>query len=169
MHLPTARKVLVSVTFMIGVLAVAASTAKAYVYIAASLALTHEDGIILVTAYSVWNLVEVHVGIIAACGMTLRPVLTHLFPTEGFLRIYSSLKGSRHSEHRGSDGQPLPSFVQVRSASASQNDYSNARSGAGLGRGGVAGSERQEKKEVEQCTQENVRFQTSALPEVQIV
>lgn len=45
MRLPTTRKLLVAATFLIGALAVGASSAKAYVYIAATKALIHEDGI----------------------------------------------------------------------------------------------------------------------------
>jgi hypothetical protein len=45
MKLPTTRKLLVAATFFIGALAVAASSAKAYVYIAATKALIVEDGI----------------------------------------------------------------------------------------------------------------------------
>jgi hypothetical protein len=45
MRLPLGRKLLVAATFMLGLLAVGASTAKAYVFIAASLALTDVDGI----------------------------------------------------------------------------------------------------------------------------
>jgi len=34
--------------------------------------------IVLITAFSIWNLIEVQVGIIAACAMTIRPLLGNL-------------------------------------------------------------------------------------------
>jgi hypothetical protein len=35
--------------------------------------------VVLLTAYSIWNLVEVHVAIIAACAITLRSTLARTF------------------------------------------------------------------------------------------
>ncbi|KAF2799254.1 hypothetical protein K505DRAFT_371085 [Melanomma pulvis-pyrius CBS 109.77] len=120
MRLPTTQKILVTATFFIGVLAVGASTAKGYIYISAVLALAKEDAIILVTAYSMWNLVEIHVGIIAACGMTLRPILSRMFPCDN---LFSLLRSSFRSSQNTRDAETfedLPSFVRTVSESAGQ-------------------------------------------------
>ncbi|KAF2263330.1 hypothetical protein CC78DRAFT_581612 [Lojkania enalia] len=141
MRLPRTQKLLVTMTFLVGALAVGASTAKAYVFIAAITAYVREDGIILVTAYSMWNLVEVHVGIIAACGMTLRPILARIFP---FDRFVSFVRRSR-SRH-GTESARLPSFVKPESSCPSSVP---------------------ETVEIPQeMKQEDMTFQTSALPGV---
>lgn len=148
MKLPTVKKFLVTVTFLVGALAVGASAASAYIYISSSLKLNHEDGIILVTAYSVWNLVEVHVGIIAACGMTLRPILARIFPTD---RVMSMLQSWRPSwSRKNSDGaEVLPSFVSPDSD----------RSFAGPETVKV-------ESQKEEYPGQRMTFETSAIPEV---
>ncbi|KAF2475184.1 uncharacterized protein BDR25DRAFT_331759 [Lindgomyces ingoldianus] len=148
MRLPWTRKILLAATFLVGALAVGASTAKAYIYIASSLAMMHEDGIILVTAYSMWNLVEVHVSITAACGMTLRPILGRIFPTDRFTSFIRFLRSScnRKKTDQFSD---LPSFVKIESG-PDQNSRNPENT-------------EPEKKEYEQ---QELVFQTSALAEV---
>lgn len=51
-----------------------------------------------------WNLAEVQIGIIAACGLTLRPFFTELLPTE-IQSVWSLLcsLSSKESTGRGSD------------------------------------------------------------------
>ncbi|KAI0180667.1 hypothetical protein GGR52DRAFT_521182 [Hypoxylon sp. FL1284] len=92
LQMSTHRKVLTLLTFMIGALSVAASAVKAYIYISASLGLFTEDAILILTGLSVWNLIEVQVGIIAACGPTLRSILSRLVATNVSLasKLWSS-------------------------------------------------------------------------------
>ncbi|KAI8962345.1 hypothetical protein F5Y11DRAFT_323189 [Daldinia sp. FL1419] len=108
LQIPTHRKVLILLTFMIGAFSVAASIVKAYIYIHASLGLYTEDAISILTGISIWNLVEVQVGIIAASGTTLRPVLAHIVPTESLLSLVSFPKKSRSNEP-----DSLPGFVKM--------------------------------------------------------
>lgn len=102
--------------------------------------------VVLVTAYSMWNLVEIHVGIIAACGMTLRPIIDRIIPFERIIERCSSLWSSRRTT--GHTGETLPSFVQIQSVS----DRSS-------GTPGDAKREMEMRKPV-------LQFQTSAIPEV---
>ncbi|KAF2736119.1 FAD/NAD(P)-binding domain-containing protein [Polyplosphaeria fusca] len=148
MRLPAVKKCLVTLTFLLGALAVGASVASAYIYISSTLKLSHEDGIILVTAYSIWNLVEVHVGIIAACGMTLRPILVRIFPTEHFVILCYSWRP--HSSRKTSDrAQVFPSFVNPESdRSFSNNDTVRGES------------------QKEEYPGQRMNFETSAIPEV---
>ncbi|OTA82014.1 hypothetical protein M434DRAFT_85029 [Hypoxylon sp. CO27-5] len=75
-------KVLALLTFMIGALSVSASAVKAYIYITATQNVHNEDAIVILTGISIWNLAEVQVGVVAACGPVLRPIVLHLMPTE---------------------------------------------------------------------------------------
>jgi hypothetical protein len=93
-----------------------------------------------------WNLVEIHVGIIAACGMTLRPVIDRLIPFERIIERCSSLLSSKRGTAH--TGETLPSFVQIQSDS----DRSS-----GIPTDG--------KKETESKTPA-MQSQTSAIPEV---
>ncbi|KAK0714039.1 hypothetical protein B0T26DRAFT_628011, partial [Lasiosphaeria miniovina] len=87
----TRTKVLTLLTFMIGAFSVGASIAKAYIYIEVALGSSTQDAILSLTAISIWNLVEVQVGIVAACGPTLRVILSHLLPTDAFMSLISSM------------------------------------------------------------------------------
>jgi hypothetical protein len=69
------------------------------------------DSVIL-TGLSVWNLVEVQVGIIAACGPTLRPILNHIIPTESIRSLLGSMRAQRTSQK----AEDLPSFVKLGSS-----------------------------------------------------
>jgi hypothetical protein len=51
-------------------------------------------------------------GIIAACGPTLRPILTRILPTDSIRSLLSSIRA--HKETKGSAGD-LPSFVKMGS------------------------------------------------------
>jgi hypothetical protein len=105
---------------------VGASVAKAYIYIQATLGRYTEDAIrmstarvidshsadlcsVILTGLSIWNLVEIQVEIIAACGPTLRPILTHILPTEGIRSLLGSMRAQKTS--RRAEG--LPSFVKI--------------------------------------------------------
>ncbi|KAF2182285.1 hypothetical protein K469DRAFT_729030 [Zopfia rhizophila CBS 207.26] len=109
LQLPTTRKILVLATFMIGALSVGASIAKAYIYIISMLGADKEDGILLLTGFSIWNLAEVQVGIIAACGLTLRPILSHIFPVQRVSAMIDRLHNTKHD----SKNTTLPSFVRA--------------------------------------------------------
>jgi hypothetical protein len=67
---------------------------------------------VVLTGLSVWNLVEVQVGIIAACGPTLRPILNHIIPTESI----RSLLGSMCAQRASQKAEDLPSFVKLGSS-----------------------------------------------------
>ncbi|KAF2193131.1 hypothetical protein K469DRAFT_693184 [Zopfia rhizophila CBS 207.26] len=133
LQLPTNRKILVLLSFLIGALSVGASVAKGYIYITATLGRYTEDAILILTGLSIWNLAEVQVGIIAACGPTLRPILSHILPTDSILSLMGSKRSTvgncNHSQAhvtsaiklhqpqlptstKQSDGE-LPSFVKM--------------------------------------------------------
>jgi len=111
LHMSTHRKVLTLLTFLIGALSVGASITKAYIYIAASLNLYKEDAILILTGLSIWNLVEVQVGIIAACGPTLPSVLSHLLPTDSIKSFVDSFGSSWSRKSKVSS--EMPSFVKL--------------------------------------------------------
>jgi hypothetical protein len=67
---------------------------------------------VILTGLSVWNLVEVQVGIIAACAPTLRPILNHIIPTESIRSLLGSMRGQRSSQK----AEDLPSFVKLGSS-----------------------------------------------------
>ncbi|KAK4143923.1 uncharacterized protein C8A04DRAFT_28265 [Dichotomopilus funicola] len=110
----TRTRILTLLTFMIGALSVGASIAKGYIYITATLGLYTEDAISILTGIGIWNLVEVQVGIIAACGPTLRPVLGRIFPGD-FASLASMLGLSKLSSKLSSkpSSDQLPSFVKT--------------------------------------------------------
>jgi hypothetical protein len=54
------------------------------------------------TAISIWNLVEVQVGIMAACGPTLRVILSHMLPTETIMSLISLIGRSSRPSSKGS-------------------------------------------------------------------
>ena len=64
-----------------------------------------------------WNMVEVQVGIIAACGPTLRPILSRMTPTSSIKLLFDSfaLNGKRGETLQNT---PLPSFVKITSEEA---------------------------------------------------
>lgn len=68
----------------------------------------------MLTGISVWNLAEVQIGIIAACGPTLRPILSHILPTQSIRSLLGSLRVSSggNDSHKVSE---LPSFVKMDS------------------------------------------------------
>ncbi|KAK4189740.1 hypothetical protein QBC35DRAFT_492248 [Podospora australis] len=103
-------RVLTLLTFAIGSLSVGASVAKAYIYITATLGLATEDAISILTGIAIWNYVEVHVGIIAACGPTLRAILSRILPIEAAAISLMSLLGVSLQTKTGST---LPSFVKM--------------------------------------------------------
>ncbi|OTA61484.1 hypothetical protein K449DRAFT_331061 [Hypoxylon sp. EC38] len=90
LQLSRRTKTLTLLMFMIGALSVGASAVKAYIYITATLNLYSEDAILILTGISIWNLAEVQVGIVAACGPTLRPIIFHLMPTESIVSLLGS-------------------------------------------------------------------------------
>ncbi|KAI8958939.1 hypothetical protein F5Y11DRAFT_334627 [Daldinia sp. FL1419] len=92
LQISTQKKLLALLTFMIGTLSVCASILKAYIYIIATLSRGHEDRILILTAVSIWNLVEVNVGIVAASGPTIRIALARILPTEAVLTLVSSIR-----------------------------------------------------------------------------
>ncbi|KAI1093973.1 hypothetical protein F5B19DRAFT_491014 [Rostrohypoxylon terebratum] len=115
LQMPTHKKVLTLITFMIGAFSVAASVVKSYIYISASLGLYTEDAICL----SIWNLVEVQVGIIAASGPTLRLVLSHMLPTESLSSLVHFSK-----KNKSVQSSDLPSFVKL---SESEENFASGR------------------------------------------
>ncbi|KAM7206458.1 hypothetical protein V8F20_002807 [Naviculisporaceae sp. PSN 640] len=116
-------KLLTLLVFMIGSLSVGAAIAKTYVYVIAATGQYTEDAMLTMTGLAVWNLLEVQIGIIAACGPTLRSILAHtLRPTTSSLKsLLSRLSpGSSSRSHNGDNHRQLrynkdelPSFVKV--------------------------------------------------------
>lgn len=103
-------RVLTMLTFAIGSLSVGASIAKGYIYITATLGLATEDAISILSGIAIWNYVEVQVGIIAACGPTLRAILSRILPIEAAALSLMSLLGVSLQTKTGST---LPSFVKM--------------------------------------------------------
>ncbi|KAG6360789.1 hypothetical protein INS49_011856 [Diaporthe citri] len=113
-------KFLALVTFMAGALCLSGSIAKAYIYIKAREDRFFWDGITLITALSIWNLAEVQIGIVAACGPTLRQPLARLMPsTEAVTSLLSKIGLRRHSEKIKSNH--IPSFVQPPQQASTQS------------------------------------------------
>ncbi|KAI1120932.1 hypothetical protein F5Y10DRAFT_289117 [Nemania abortiva] len=105
------RKLLTLTAFLIGAISVGASIAKGYIYIWARLGENAENGLLLLTGLSIWNLVEVQVGIIASCGPLLWPVLTDLFSFLGSL-IASKIRSTpKISQYKVSP--ELPNFIKL--------------------------------------------------------
>lgn len=73
LEMPLNKKMLVTAIFAVGLLSVGAGIGKAYIYIDAVTNLDTKDAIIWITSISVWNLIEVQIGIIAACGPSMQP------------------------------------------------------------------------------------------------
>ncbi|KAI0505908.1 hypothetical protein F5B22DRAFT_660959 [Xylaria bambusicola] len=127
------RRVLTLAAFLIGALSVGASIAKGYIYIRSSLGQYTEDGLLILTGVSIWNLVEVQVGIIAACGPLLWPVLANLLSPLASLIASKMRSTSKISQSQGSHELPIftklpESEVQLafgsRSASANPSERS---------------------------------------------
>ncbi|KAH6646656.1 hypothetical protein BKA67DRAFT_649924 [Truncatella angustata] len=104
LHMDMHRKLLTLSAFLIGALSVGASVAKGYIYIQSSLGQYTEDGLLILTGLSIWNLAEVQVGIIAACGPLLRPFISRLFTMPSFIssRVRSTSKMIDSKESRDS-------------------------------------------------------------------
>jgi len=103
-------RVLTMLVFSIAGLSIGASIAKAYVFITATLGRYTEDAMSILTGIGLWNLIEVQVGIIAACGPTLRAILSKLLPIEAATISLLSLLGVSKLGSTKSD--TLPSFVR---------------------------------------------------------
>ncbi|KAF2451952.1 hypothetical protein P171DRAFT_438602 [Karstenula rhodostoma CBS 690.94] len=78
--------------FAVGFLSVGGSVAKAYIYISSALKKSSMDYATAITSISVWGLVESQVGIIAACLMTLRPLMRDLTSSTIFINITRSTR-----------------------------------------------------------------------------
>ncbi|KAK0672899.1 hypothetical protein QBC41DRAFT_7723 [Cercophora samala] len=103
-------RILTLLVFSIAGLCVAASVIKAWIYITGSLGRWSIDAISALTGIAIWNLVEVQVGIVAACGPPLRAILSRMLPIEAATISLLSLLGvSRLSSSRS---DTLPSFVK---------------------------------------------------------
>ena len=111
---------------------VGASIAKSYIYIRSSLGQYTEDGLsqsapssepipltlltntlylVLLTGISIWNLVEVEIGIVAACGPLLRPIIVRAFsPLTSF--IASNRRSTSKISH-SKESHELPRFVRM--------------------------------------------------------
>lgn len=70
----------------------------------------------MLTGLSIWNLAECHIGIVAACGPTLRPILARILPTESLLSLLSrvGISGNTSKENE------LPSFVKMPDADSAE-------------------------------------------------
>ncbi|PVH97400.1 hypothetical protein DM02DRAFT_658338 [Periconia macrospinosa] len=98
LRLPWKRKFAVMAIFAVGLLSVGGSVAKAYIYITSVLKKSSRDYATSITSISVWGLVESQVGIIAACIMTLRPLMKDASNSRIFSNMINSTRtlfGSR--------------------------------------------------------------------------
>lgn len=73
----------------------------------------------LITALSIWNLAEVQIGIVAACGPTLRQPLARLMPSVDVVASMLSKIGLRRQSEKIKSSQ-LPSFVQAPQQDSAQ-------------------------------------------------
>lgn len=73
----------------------------------------------LITALSIWNLAEVQIGIVAACGPTLRQPLARLMPSVDVVASLLSKLGLRRQSEKIKSSQ-LPSFVQAPQQDSAQ-------------------------------------------------
>ncbi|KAI1415272.1 hypothetical protein F5Y13DRAFT_196630 [Hypoxylon sp. FL1857] len=110
LNMNTHRKLLTLAAFLIGALSVGASIAKGYVYIRSSLGQYSEDGLLILTAISIWNLAEVQIGIIAACGPLLRPIIVRAFTYTSQL---ASKWQSTSKIASSKESYELPRFVKM--------------------------------------------------------
>ncbi|KAM7203992.1 hypothetical protein V8F33_001963 [Rhypophila sp. PSN 637] len=117
-------KILTLLTFMVGSLSVGCSIAKTYIYVIQATGQSTEDAILTTTGLSLWNLLEVQIGILAACGPTLRQVLSQaIHPTTSSIKsLLSRLSGGSSTGTRTSNSEnqcynynkdELPSFVKI--------------------------------------------------------
>ncbi|KAL9089892.1 MAG: hypothetical protein Q9159_002249 [Coniocarpon cinnabarinum] len=74
LHMEFHRKLLLTLTFMIGL----------FIY--------HLDGILTITGFTVWNLIEAQVGIVAACAILLRPLFQQILPTDSLKSLVVSIR-----------------------------------------------------------------------------
>ncbi|KAI9666005.1 MAG: hypothetical protein M1821_003940 [Bathelium mastoideum] len=105
----------------LGSLSVGASIGKAYIYIKSSLGLYNEDAILIITGLSVWNLVEIQVGIIAACAPVLRPVLSDMIPRESIISLLDSLRNRLSSEQRSHQARRSKNSHGTRKLPSNEN------------------------------------------------
>ncbi|KAL2272311.1 hypothetical protein FJTKL_06956 [Diaporthe vaccinii] len=112
LHMDKRKKMLTLLVFLIGALSVASSIAKGYIYIRSSLGLYTEDALLILTGISIWNLAEVQIGIMAACGPLLRPVLVRAFSPLTTL-IASKWRSSSNVARRSKESQGLPSYTET--------------------------------------------------------
>lgn len=118
LHLPLSDKLSIAGIFLVGLLSVGASAARSYIGIYTKFAPKDKimDSGLGVTATCVWTLIEIQVGILAACAPTIRPVLHEVIQNGLFGSLVSaassiiSRKSSRshlQGSSNGSDrGQP---------------------------------------------------------------
>ncbi|KAK4206823.1 hypothetical protein QBC37DRAFT_434378 [Rhypophila decipiens] len=118
-------KILTLLTFMVGSLSVGCSIAKTYIYVIQATGQSTEDAILTTTGLSLWNLLEVQIGILAACGPTLRQVLSQAIrPTTSSIKsLLSRLSGgssstdtsggSSQNQYYNYNKDELPSFVKI--------------------------------------------------------
>ncbi|KAI1101849.1 hypothetical protein F4804DRAFT_314853 [Jackrogersella minutella] len=89
LHMMPRQKLLTLIPLIIGAMSVGASFAKAYVFIHSSSTAYSDDRLPTLTSLSICNLAEVEIGIIAACGPRILPVLIRVF-THASLKLHSS-------------------------------------------------------------------------------
>ncbi|POS76104.1 hypothetical protein DHEL01_v205499 [Diaporthe helianthi] len=132
LHIDTRKKILTLLIFLIGALSVASSITKGYIYIRSSMGMYTEDALIILTGISMWNLAEVQIGIIAACGPLLRPVLIRAFSPLTTL-IASKWRSSSQVARHPKENQELPSHSDMPGSEvdlAKQSTLSEAKAGA---------------------------------------
>ncbi|ORY56971.1 uncharacterized protein BCR38DRAFT_528345 [Pseudomassariella vexata] len=105
------RKLLTLMVFLIGSLSVGASIAKGYIYIRSSMGVYSEDGLLILTGISIWNLAEVEIAIVAACGPMLWSILAPTF--SHLASLIGSKWHSRSKINNSKETHELPRFVKM--------------------------------------------------------
>ncbi|OAL01240.1 hypothetical protein IQ06DRAFT_293343 [Phaeosphaeriaceae sp. SRC1lsM3a] len=129
LHLRTIDKISICAIFLIGMVSVGASTARSYIGIYTKFAPKDKimDSGLGVTATCVWTLVEVQVGILAACAPTIRPVMRELIQNGIFSGLVSSVSSivsrkSSRSNIGGSAGSAEPHYASHLKGGADEEE-----------------------------------------------
>ncbi|KAI1823225.1 hypothetical protein F4861DRAFT_540218 [Xylaria intraflava] len=127
-------KVLTLLIFSIGTLSVAASTVKAYIYISATLNRYSDDALLTLTGVSIWNLAEIHIGTMAACGPTLRSILVNIVPTQSAVSLLNSWRrpSRQAASEQSSNYAKMGASEERLGAGATMKDQSDVEAEAGI-------------------------------------
>ncbi|KAF2438359.1 hypothetical protein P171DRAFT_159410 [Karstenula rhodostoma CBS 690.94] len=118
-HLPLSDKISIAAILLVGLLSVGASAARSYIGIYTKFAPKDKimDPGLGVTATCVWTLIEIQVGILAACAPTIRPVIRELVHNglfSGLMSAASSIVSRKISRSNIQDSDHAHSQYESR-------------------------------------------------------